>query len=68
MLPTAKHKENFFGETITKGNKKKLSIMNKEPIDIKIQNVPMLLSTLNKFINLFLDINIWYIYVIYYYF
>ena len=51
--PTAKQKENFLGEIITNGNKKKLNTKSPKPNIISTKNIGMLLSTSIKDIILF---------------
>ena len=43
--PTAKQKENFLGDIITNGNKKKLNTKSPNPNIIRTINIGMLLST-----------------------
>ena len=52
MLPTAKQNENFFGEVIINGNKKKLQHIAVVPIIIKTAKTPIFLSTSIVFIIL----------------
>ena len=51
--PTAKQKENFLGEIIINGNKKKLNTKSPKPNIISTKNIGMLLSTSIKDIILF---------------